>query len=107
MFRTLTRWTPTAAILAGIAYFSGHALTGQNGLFAWSLDRSRIAALEVDLGALQAERADLEARAVRLRDATLDLDYLDERARALVGLGREREIVVPGGARQDARESAR
>jgi cell division protein FtsB len=95
----MSRWTPTAAIIAGIAYFSGHAVTGQNGLFAWSLDRTRIAALEVDLGALQAERAALEIRAARLRDETLDLDYLDERARALVGLGQPRDIVVPGGAR--------
>ncbi len=107
MLRAMSRWTPTAAILAGIAYFSGHALTGQNGLFAWSLDRAHIAALEVDLDALRAERLRLEDRASRLRDETLDLDYLDERARALVGVGHARDIVVPGGARQRARESRR
>lgn len=107
MLRAMSRWTPSFAILAGIAYFAGHALTGQNGLFAWSVDRARIAALEVDLGNAQAERLALEDRAVRLRDETLDLDYLDERARALVGVGGQRDIVVPGGARQQARESRR
>jgi cell division protein FtsB len=107
MLRSLSRWTPTFAILAGIAYFAGHALTGQNGLFAWSVDRARIAALELDLDDLQLERLALEDRAARLRDETLDLDYLDERARALVGVGNPRDIVVPGGARQQARESRR
>jgi cell division protein FtsB len=102
MLRALARWTPTLAILAGIAYFAGHAMTGENGLIAWAAAKRRLAALEADLAAAKATRAELEARVARLEDETLDLDYLDERARALLGLGEPGDVVVPARARAAA-----
>jgi cell division protein FtsB len=98
MFRSLRRWTPTLAIALGIGYFAGHALTGESGLIAWAGDKTRLAALESELVEVRALRLELEARAARLREETLDLDYVDERARALLGMGRPGEIVVPAAA---------
>jgi cell division protein FtsB len=49
--------------------------------------RARVAALRV-------ERATLEHRVVRLRPESLDLDLLDERARAVLNLSSPDEIVV-------------
>jgi cell division protein FtsB len=107
MLRALGRWTPTLAIVAGIAYFAGHALRGENGLIAWAAAKGRLATLEAELAEAQALRADLEARAARLSEETLDLDYLDERARALVGLGQPGDIVVPARAREAAARADR
>jgi cell division protein FtsB len=100
MLRALARWTPTLAILAGIAYFACNALRGENGLIAWAAEKRKIAALGADLAKAKATHADLETRAARLREDTLDPDYLEERARALVGLGRPGDIVVPARARE-------
>ena len=99
MFRAISRWTPTFAILAGIAYFAGHALTGEAGLIAWMGYKHRLAALDAELAVAASEHAGLEERAARLRDETLDLDYLEERARVLVGVGRPDDIIVPAGVR--------
>ena len=99
MFRALRRWTPTGVIAAGIVYFAAHALTGESGLLAWVGYKHRIAMLEAELAEATMLRADLEDRASRLRVETLDLDFLEERARALVGVGRPDDIIVPAGAR--------
>ena len=74
------------------------ALAGESGLIAWAGEKRRLAALETELAETRATLARLEDRAARLRDETLDLDYLDERARALLGMGRPGEIVVPAAA---------
>jgi cell division protein FtsB len=95
MFRSLRRWTPTLAIALGIGYFAGHALTGESGLIAWAGDKSRLAMLEAELADARAIRVQLEDRAGRLREDSLDLDYLDERSRALLGMGQPGDIVVP------------
>ena len=78
---------------AGILYLGAHALTGRQGLLAYVGLHAREQALESRMGELGAERAVLEARAARLRPETLDLDYLDERARVLLAAGARGEIV--------------
>jgi cell division protein FtsB len=94
----LRRWSPTVALGLGIGYFAGHALAGESGLIAWAGEKRQLAALEAELVETRATLALLEDRAARLRDETLDLDYLDERARALLGMGRPGDIVVPAAA---------
>lgn len=89
------RWGATWALLAGIVYFAAHALTGDQGVIAWTQTRHRIASLEVDLAALSARRGELVDQAVRLREATLDLDYLDERARAMAQMAHPRDLLIP------------
>ena len=49
--------------------------------------------LESRVAALNLERDALEARAARLKPETLDLDYLDERARITLAVGDSEELV--------------
>jgi cell division protein FtsB len=49
--------------------------------------------LEIRVAALDLERDALEARAARLKPETLDLDYLDERARITLAAGDSEEVV--------------
>lgn len=82
-----------AAIVLGL-YFTFAAVQGQFGLF----NRVQVQA-ENDLltdrrDALQAELATMENRTRRLSDEFLDIDLLDERARAVLGWVRTDEIVL-------------
>ncbi|MEM1313158.1 MAG: septum formation initiator family protein [Pseudomonadota bacterium] len=75
-------------------YFAYAALQGDTGL----VEQVRLTREEADLTArleaLQAERAEMQNLAHRLSDAYLDLDLLDERARAVLGYARADEIVI-------------
>ena len=102
MFRPLSRGRKmskhgSAALSIGlgaaILYLGANALTGHQGLLAYVDLQAREHALEGQLASLRQATATLEARAERLHPASLDLDYLDERARAELSAGDSRELV--------------
>jgi len=78
---------------AAILYLGAHAVTGRQGLLAYVGLQEQERALEAQVSALEGERAQLEARAARLRPESLDLDYLDERARITLAAGESDELV--------------
>ena len=78
---------------AAILYLGAHAVTGRQGLLAYVDLQAQERALSGRLTELGAEHAALETRAARLSPKTLDLDYLDERARVLLAAGGEGEVV--------------
>lgn len=78
---------------AAILYLGAHAVTGRQGLVAYIELQARERVLASQLATLATDRAALEARAARLQPATLDLDYLDERARVLLAAGDSNELV--------------
>lgn len=81
-------------VLGGaIVYLGAHAVTGEQGLLAYMDLQSQERALEQQVASLDAERAQLEARAARLKPESLDLDYLDERARITLAAGDSEELV--------------
>jgi cell division protein FtsB len=84
---------------AAILYLGAHAVTGRQGLVAYVDLQAQERTLEQQVSTLEAERADLEARAARLRPESLDLDYLDERARVLLAAGDREELVFALDAR--------
>ncbi len=87
------------AILAFfIVYFSIQALTGDRGLLSSSLRDQTLAAKTAELKALKAQRMELEARAILLRDTSLSRDLLEERSRSLLGLSDPRDYVIRTGA---------
>lgn len=100
---------PLAAILvptlglALVAYFAVHMVQGNKGLIARDQLLTEIAHAEEILDVLQAERGVLEARADGLGPRRLDLDLLDERARVMLNLVHEDEVVlfVDGPLRHD------
>jgi len=78
---------------AAILYLGAHAVTGRQGLVAYVDLQAQERVLLEQVASLEEERAQLEARAARLRPETLDLDYLDERARVTLAAGDTEEIV--------------
>jgi cell division protein FtsB len=82
------------AIGALILYFSYWALAGDQGLARWTRLQGDQEQLETKLVELKAERDVLEASLVRLRDGTLDLDYVEEIARAKLSYVRPDEVLV-------------
>ncbi|MEO0819990.1 MAG: septum formation initiator family protein [Pseudomonadota bacterium] len=82
-------------LLAGIALVFVHsAVEGERGLRALNEAEAQKAALQRELAVAQAERAEVANRVRRLGEAYLDLDLLDERARAVLGLARPGEVLI-------------
>lgn len=78
---------------AAILYLGAHAVTGHQGLLAYVDLQAQERSLEQRVDALEGEQAALEARAARLRPQSIDLDYLDERARITLAAGDTDEMV--------------
>jgi cell division protein FtsB len=82
------------AIGALILYFSYHALAGDQGLARWTELQGEEEKLQTEIVKLKAEREALEASLVRLRDRTMDLDYVEEIARTKLSYVRPDEVLV-------------
>jgi cell division protein FtsB len=78
---------------AAILYLGAHAVTGRQGLVAYVDSQAQERMLESRVAALETEQTALEARAARVRPGSVDLDYLDERARLTLAAGDSEEIV--------------
>ncbi|HEY2179591.1 MAG TPA: septum formation initiator family protein [Caulobacteraceae bacterium] len=94
MLPRLQTYLPTAALAFLIFYFGFHALTGDRGLLLARQRREVLAAKQVELSQLRAERRDLEIRARLLRDQSLSADLLEERAHVLLGFVDPRDYVI-------------
>ena len=92
--RTLQSYLLPGAILAVIVYFCYHALTGEQGLASWTHLQGKEGRLEAELARLEAERDLKNHKLDRLRDGSLDLDYLEEVARTKLSYARPDEILV-------------
>lgn len=75
-------------------YFAYAALQGDTGLVEQVRLAREEAALEARLAELRVERARIQTLGRGLDERSLDLDLLDERARAVLGLARADEVVV-------------
>jgi cell division protein FtsB len=82
------------AIAALILYFSYHAIAGDQGLAAWGGLQQEEETLLAEIETLKAERTALEISLERLRDRTLDLDYVEEIARTRLSYVRPDEVLV-------------
>lgn len=76
-------------------YFTFAAVQGDYGLFQRLQIQAEKAELQDDLKTYQIAVAELENKTRRLSDTFLDLDLLDEQARAILGMVRADEIVIP------------
>lgn len=82
------------AFSAITAYFAWNAMQGAHGLVAYAQRQQQLKQAESDLAAAQAERQHWDVRVSSLRDNNLNLDTLDERARAMLNLAQPNEIIV-------------
>ena len=90
----IKRFSTTALLTVAIAYFGYHALTGEQGVLNWIVVKTEIAEAEAELAIARAEREALEVTAARLRSDSLDLDYVEERARDILNVAHPREFIV-------------
>lgn len=90
----IKRFIPSFFISMAIAYFGYHALTGEQGVLNWLVIENEIRETEIQLADARAERERMEEIAARLRSDSLDLDYLDERARVVLNVAHPRDFIV-------------
>lgn len=75
-------------------YFGFHLVHGEMGYFALRGLEQKEVEMAARQGELQGKRVALENRVALLRPNSLDLDMLDERARAVLGFTNPQELVV-------------
>lgn len=90
----LRRLVPTALLLLAIVGLTMQALKGDRGWQGWQNLQAEAIVLEQDLDALKQQNDALQAQAGLLSDERLDLDFLDERARIVLGLVDQRDTVI-------------
>ena len=81
------------ALMLGL-YFTFAAVQGDYGVFKRAEINAEGRALMIELALLQAEVDQMENLTRRLSDTYLDLDWLDEQARDMLGMVRADEIVI-------------
>ena len=97
MLFQLKTYLPTAALAFLIFFFTFHALTGERGLLLASQRREALAEKREELARLHAERQALEIKAHFLRNDSLSLDLLEERAHDELGFVAPGDYVIRDG----------
>ncbi len=77
-----------------LVYFGYQGLYGNHGLLRLMWLDNEAERLAYDLTEVQGQRAKLEKRIHLLRPESLDLDMLDERARAVLGYAHKNDLVI-------------
>jgi cell division protein FtsB len=85
---------PALALIV-VGTFAGHAIAGPNGILAWGGYHRALKERQVELGQLEAERAQLKHRSQLLDPRSADPDMADELVRKDLGLVRPDEVIVP------------
>ena len=93
-FETIRRAALPALAILIIANFVGYAVVGSNGVLSWGDYRRQKAERQVELAALEAERAQLAHRAALLDPRSADPDLADELVRKELGLVRPDEVII-------------
>lgn len=81
---------------AAIAYFCYHAIEGKYGINAYTRLTLQIQDTQAALGDVTAERHILERRVGLLRSDRLDADMLEEQSRRVLGMLKDRDLVILG-----------
>jgi Septum formation initiator len=79
---------------AVVAYFVYYAVQGDRGLLAMKHLETEIATAESVLQQVKAERERMDRRAQLMRGDHLDRDMLDERARTMLNLSGQRDVII-------------
>ena len=98
MMKVLKRFIPLIGLAVVIGYLSYHALHGEQGYLNHLRIQAQISAAEAELSEVRSTRVQMEDRVARLKaegpDGSVDVDYLEERARAVLRFAHPDEIVV-------------
>lgn len=90
----LRRLVPSFGLLLAIGGLAMQALQGERGWRGWEDLEQEKASLQFELQALKAGNDELHQQVDLLSDDALNLDFLDERARLVLGLVARDETIV-------------
>lgn len=82
------------ASFGAAAFFIHEAQSGNRGAERNALIQIDVERLEAELAEVKQQRADIERRNAQLSVHSLDADFLDERARAMLNVANPDEVVV-------------
>ena len=85
---------PSVLLLAVAGYFGWSATQGDHGLQAYAHQQEQLRVAQAELLRTTSDVDAWDRRVAALRSTHLDLDSLDERARAMLNLAEPTEIVV-------------
>ena len=85
---------PPVIFIALTAYFGWSATQGDRGLKAYAQRQQLLQQAQLDLARAEADRDGWERRVAGLRNNHIDRDTLDERARAMLNMTQQGDVVV-------------
>ena len=88
------RHTPAFIICILCFYFTYHLLQGERSVWSYVSKQTLIEEKEEAIKQRYTEKVRLEERVVKLRLSSLDQDFLEERARYLLGYISEDEMIL-------------
>ena len=86
---------PPLIFLLLLSYFVWNATQGPRGLAANVQRNTDLNAAKAELAQAEADLGAVERRVAALRNNHLDVDALDERARAMLNLSEPGDVIVP------------
>lgn len=84
---------PLLAFLC-VTYFIYHSIQGERGILSMFRLKQKLEIAKAELNLLTSQREALERRVYLLRPDSLDLDLLEERARAVLNFARSDEVII-------------
>ena len=75
-------------------YFTVNAIKGDRGFFRYMYLKGKVEAAEQERAKYQMIKKDLEHKVAMLSEKSLDLDYLEERARIVLNMVNDGEYVI-------------
>lgn len=77
-----------------VTYFIYHSIQGERGMLSMFRMKKKLEDVRAQLSLLQSDKEVIERRVYLLRPDSLDLDMLDERARAVLNCARSDEVII-------------
>ena len=85
---------PAALCAVVVGYFTYHAVQGEKGIHSYLKMNRDVRLARTQLDSIQGVKQGLERRVRGLRTTSLDLDLLEERARVVLNLMRDDELLI-------------
>jgi cell division protein FtsB len=85
---------PAALCAVVVGYFTYHAVQGEKGIHSFLKVNRDVRLAHTELDSIQAVKQGLEQRVRGLRNTSLDVDLLEERARVVLNLMRDDELLI-------------
>ena len=79
---------------ACVTYFIYHSIQGERGVLSMFRLKQKLELAKAELNLMTSQRESLEHRVHLLRPDNLDLDLLEERARAILNFARSDEVII-------------